>query len=202
MFQRDQCLTCELFFGVDKRAVSKASNLVLTSWPTILQVELEKLMKAGRIRTEEIGQDLLVTKNEVKTLLCTDDSFRSQCHFAWLYVVPFFSEDFLVAQSAVTWIWIMPDWGLSVCCIIGWIDLYTARWTVTNGSTILTASSIHEDSLGIWCYPCCNCKSTFLPLIFKNALMYVFQYTFLCICSFIKIVTFDAVGLGSWQEYC
>jgi hypothetical protein len=31
MFQRDQCLTCELFFGVDKRAVSKASNLVLTS---------------------------------------------------------------------------------------------------------------------------------------------------------------------------
>jgi hypothetical protein len=26
-----QCLTCELFFGVNKRAVSKASNLVLTS---------------------------------------------------------------------------------------------------------------------------------------------------------------------------
>jgi hypothetical protein len=31
MFQRDQFLTCELSFGVDKRAVSKASNLVLTS---------------------------------------------------------------------------------------------------------------------------------------------------------------------------
>jgi hypothetical protein len=60
-------------------------------------------MKAGRIiKTEEIGQDLLITKNEVKTLLCTDYSFRSQCHFAWSYVVPFFSEDFLVAQSAVT----------------------------------------------------------------------------------------------------
>jgi hypothetical protein len=62
-------------------------------------------MKAGRIRTEEVGQDLLITRNEVKTLLCTDYSFRSHCHFAWLYVVvPFYSEDFLVAQSAVTWI--------------------------------------------------------------------------------------------------
>jgi hypothetical protein len=49
-------------------------------------------MKTGRIKTEEIGQELLVTKNEVKTLLCTDYSFNSQCHFAWLYVVPFFQK--------------------------------------------------------------------------------------------------------------
>jgi hypothetical protein len=34
------------------------------------EVELEKLMKAGRIRTEEIGRDLLVTKNEVGSI-CT-----------------------------------------------------------------------------------------------------------------------------------
>lgn len=33
-----------------------------------VQVELQKLMEAGRIRTQDIGQDLLVMKNEVKNL--------------------------------------------------------------------------------------------------------------------------------------
>ncbi len=33
-----------------------------------MQVEFQKLMEAGRIRTKDIGQDLLVMKNEVKNL--------------------------------------------------------------------------------------------------------------------------------------
>jgi hypothetical protein len=34
------------------------------------EVELENLMKAGRVKTEDIGQDLLVTRNEVGSV-CT-----------------------------------------------------------------------------------------------------------------------------------
>jgi hypothetical protein len=47
-----------------------------------VQVEFQKLMDAGRIRTQDIGQDLLVMKNEVGsmcTLLGEQLQMEAQC---------------------------------------------------------------------------------------------------------------------------
>ncbi len=43
----------------------------------------------------------------------------------------------------------MSFWlGGLILWLIGWISMHTARWTATKGSRSLTASTIHEDSLG------------------------------------------------------
>ncbi len=102
-----------------------------------------------------------------------------------MFVVHFL-EDFLVVQFVMTWIWIMFNLSLFTYCIVSWTNLHIARWMVTNGNAIFATSLIHEYSFCPWCYP--SCKSTLFITHLWNAFIYVVQYTFQCICSYIQVM--------------